>query len=340
MGLDMEGIPPLRISLWDLWTEGQNTLCFRNARSAFAHFLRSRALDCVYLPAYTCPTMQEAVLAAGARCCFYSCGPRLEPDFDFLHSLPAEEKQHRLLVVNTHFGRPLPPDISAKVSALVRKKNICCIEDRAQALHTRASATGDFILYSPRKLVGVSDGGILTSLTDLEEPLRPAKTNIGSVHAHTLARLEQPERNPKQYAQYKRSEERMGIDMQPMSALTKALLQRISYFLPALERAWNWRTLHRLLGDLCLWDIPKPVWAPLGFPVLVQNPLKIQAYLRKKHIYCSVHWQPLPAPRERAFAVDHALSAHMLTLPCDHRYDYDTMTHLADMLRIALRVCR
>ena len=64
----------------------------------------------------------------------------------------------------------------------------------------------------------------------------------------------------------------------------------------------------------------------------------MRAELVRRRIFCPVHW-PLPQEIEEArFPEEHRLSAEMLGLPIDQRYEPADMQRLADELAAAWRV--
>ena len=70
-----------------------------------------------------------------------------------------------LVILIGYFGFPIPPDIARKV----KEKGAYLLEDACQALLSDHVGTfSDFVLFSPRKFVGVPDGGILVSCGNVE----------------------------------------------------------------------------------------------------------------------------------------------------------------------------
>lgn len=168
LGLEIDGIPVAPGSVWELWTNGAEAACFRNGRSALAWLLR--ALDCsrVWLPGYTCGVVTAGVRGAGAQVLYYPAGGSLQPSPAFL----AKARPGDAVVVNCYFGRPVCPELADAVRG---RPDLIRVEDRAQA-SAAAPPVGDWMLYSPRKTLGVSDGGIIargcpaSSSTPLRRP--------------------------------------------------------------------------------------------------------------------------------------------------------------------------
>ena len=73
------------------------------------------------------------------------------------------------VLVVSYFGNPIAP---SWCTLSRQRPEIVWIEDRAQALWPNSNPMGSWVVYSPRKLIGVPDGGVLVRHGDpLEEPV-------------------------------------------------------------------------------------------------------------------------------------------------------------------------
>lgn len=143
---------------------------------------RSDRLE-VILPAYTCPTVFQAVIEAGLQPLFCDVDPRtLGFDRDHLSHLLSEKV---LSIVPTHlYG--LAQDITDLVG-ICGNLGIYIVEDAAQAFGALVSGkmvgcTGDFGLFSMGfgKSLPIGDGGVICTkdsfVADLEKTLTTSKT--------------------------------------------------------------------------------------------------------------------------------------------------------------------
>ncbi len=309
-------------SLWTLWTGGhRHHAAFQTARGALRALLRAEGVPRLWLPAYICAETAAAA-PPGCEVRFYAHGPGLPLD-----ALTPASGDAVLCV--DYFGRSAP-EPAARLAR--ERRDVLWIEDRAQAMAPDAEPWGDVLLYSPRKLVGVADGGLLVS--DRALPPSPAPVADPSAWTAAIARLgdvdgAHPERwRPSFLAR----EAGFAPDAAPMDALTRALLERIDARPLIARRRSNYAHLLQRLGDYALWPDVVPGFAPLAFPVRVRDAAAAVAAMAERRIFCPRYWAALPSPAE-AFAGAHALAAELLCLPCDHRYDDADMDRAAKAIR-------
>ncbi len=93
----------------------------------------------------------------------------------------------------------------------------------------------------------------------------------------------------------------------------------------AARRA-NWQVLAAELADIALWPDASVAFAPLAFPVVVDDAAALSAHMAAERIWCARHWAELPSPG--SFAAAHALSRRCLSLPLDGRYGEDDMERI------------
>ena len=148
------GVAPDR-SLLAAWTAGgAGWVGFHNARSALGWLVRSLRPPVVWLPRYLCRDMREAA-GNSVRLYDVDAGLRLAD-----RALAADLAAGDLVVTVAYFGAPVCDDLRQLAA---RRADAVWVEDRAQALLVDAAdaVPGAWHLYSPRKLLGVADGGIL-----------------------------------------------------------------------------------------------------------------------------------------------------------------------------------
>jgi len=307
-------------SLWDHWC-GQATrvLCFRNARSAFAHLLRARAVPRVWLPAYCCADLAQAAGTCGTPIRFYGGSETLCPD---TAALDAALRPGDLVLGLNHFGRP---NAALRPLAAART-DVTWVEDCAQAADTATTPWARLRLYSPRKLLGVADGGLLIDDTDsLPRPRQRPAASARLRHAGLLRRHNEAE-NARWYAAFHRAEARMDVSDHAIDAQTLQVLRTTALASLATSRRQNYARLHAALADLALWPEPAPDWVPLGFPIRVPDAAALGAELARHRIFAPRHWATLAT--ESPPAIEAALSQQLLTLPCDQRYGPRDMDRL------------
>lgn len=304
---------PVADSLWDHWTAGwAHTAAFSTARSALAALLRQQQPRRLWLPAYVCQTVLDA--AAGAPVSWYPVDGRLQPD------LSGARPGDAVLVVD-YFGR----------SALAeRRPDLFVIEDRAQAIDPDGPAFGDVLLYSPRKLFGVGDGGLLVSNQPLPAPDDPGDE---ALWAPNDARVADPDgQNPGGWRPvFIAREAGFEPDGRAMSGRTLAALQGVDWRAEAAARRANWTTLASGLAEWALWPQPDVPFTPLAYPVLADDTAAMSAWLADHRIWAPRHWAEIPSPQ--SFTAAHDLARRCLSLPLDGRYGAEDMGRIVQAVR-------
>ncbi len=312
------------VSVLESWTGGRPYAAFGNARSAFAALAQAFPRASVWLPAFLCHDLVHAPYSARTRC--YPVLEGFEPD---LSGVEAEAKAGDLVLVAAYFGLPIGPGTR---QALGRRPDLRVVEDRAQALGAEP-AVGGWRLHSPRKLLGVADGGLLVAcdaVAPLPLPTEPADSD--ALWAAPSLRAADPQglRNAVWHAANQAKEAAMSVSSHVMTDRSLSILARASLEHLAGPRLRNWRTLDERLRA---WSAlpPDPASPPLGYVLRLAPDLRDEL-LRKLHaerIFAAVHWPRIAGP-DMDFPREAQWARELITLPCDHRYGEADMARIAD----------
>ncbi len=300
-------------------------LRFWNARSALAHLLGMLEAPRVWLPAYICIDAAQAAAQNNCQVMFYAVGSDLIPDSQAL--APNLRSGDAVLGVD-YFGArsEVLPELSRRFT------DVTWIQDRAQALWPDAAPWGDHLLYSPRKVVGAPDGGVLVSrLAPIPAPSWAPDLDQSRLEPSRL-RAEDPLglRNGTWFPAYQSAEAAMTCAPRPMSQLTATVVDALDTHAMARRRRRNAATLIDRIGDAAFFSGERLLaGAPLGVPVLTPDAGTVSARMAETRIFCARHWAELPSPAAD-FPTEHGLAERLLTLPCDHRYDDDDMARVAE----------
>jgi hypothetical protein len=305
--------------------EGPHLLAFWNARAALAHLLSALGARRVWLPAYICQAAADGAAQGGREVRFYRSGPTLAPaGEDLAAGLAAGDAVLGVDYFGTHAGRL--PDLAA------RFRDVIWIQDRAQALWPDPAPWGDYVLYSPRKVAGVPDGGVLVSFSaPLAEPIWAADPDQSRLVPARL-RAEDPDglRNDEWFPAYRAAEAAMTWEPRPISRLSRVVLDSFDARAAQVRRQRNARRLLAAVEDRSLLPADRLLGgSPFGVPVLTPDAGEVSARMAELRVFCARHWAELPSPAAD-FPVEHALSHRLLTLPCDQRYDEDDMARVAE----------
>lgn len=325
--------PGIGPSLLEAWTAGRPHAAFVNARSAFAALIVQLQPRTIWLPAFLCPAMVSPVWAERVR--FYGIEAGFIPD---LSRVETEARPGDLLLVIATFGQPMGLEVEA---AIARRPDLHVVEDRAQALGAGSAAEGRWLLYSPRKLLGVADGGLLVAPD--AAAILPRAEPINAAHAEALwrapnLRATDPDglENSLWHAANQGKEAAMTVSRASISPESLAILQRVGMTELAEPRRRNWRALDARLRP---WSAlaAEPPAPPLGYLLDLEPEVRdrLRASLSTANVFAAVHWPQLASPADD-FPREHGWTRRLLTLPCDHRYEQADMARIADLLVEAL----
>lgn len=314
----------------------ERSLFLVNGTSALALLIRELRPKRVWLPSYTCAALTAAVRHAGSVAHFYGVDRNLAP----LPSWLSEVHKGDIVIIVRYFGFPT----SSEHADAVRARGALVVEDAAQALFAEEMAEwADAMLLSPRKFLGVPDGGILLfkkSLSFGHVSLQPPPEQwwLRALDA-SLSRREFDRHGGEHqwFDLFRVVESEAPVGNFRMSELSRTLLLHcVDYEEIRSRRKANYDFLAEALPDVALFPNRPAEVVPLGFPVLVQDRDEVRRALFEHEIYPPIHW-PLEGVVPREFEQSHRMSAEIMTLPCDQRYDEGDMGRMVSALREATR---
>lgn len=303
------------------------------ARAAFHLLEASLKPESVWLPSYLCNVVRDAFRTA--RICFYEVDRNLQVQSSaWLSSVMPND----MVVFIDYFGFNLWSDYGARA----RECGAWVVEDACHAmLNTAWSKYSHYVVVSPRKFVGVPDGGILLAQggTGLpEEELQPLPLDwwIESLTASVLrADFDRYGGDRRWFELFQRLDADAPPEPARMSELSESLLcGRINFEEIASRRRENYLRLASCLSDLALLpELPSDV-VPLGFPIRIADRDRVRHALFAAQIYPPVHW-PLAGVVPEKFAESHRLSSEIMTLPCDQRLQRSDIDRMVALVRQA-----
>lgn len=299
-----------------------------NASSGISLLIRLLSPAHVWLPSYLCDSMIDAVDKSIATIKFYEVNYNLAlPSFEWMEGIQPKD----LVVLIDYFG------FSCDASCIARAKEqgAWVLEDACQALLSRETGLfSDFVLYSPRKYLGVPDGGILASNHEIaSDTIRlqnpPAEWWLKAFSAAVLRReFDLYDGDRRWFELFQETEDEAPIGPYAMSELSWMLLQHsFDYSMIAHKRVENYQLLANKLNHLALFPSLPPEVVPLGFPIRVKNRDRVRHALFDRKIYAPVHWS-IEGIVPGKFKDSHRLAGDIMTLPCDQRYDSRDMKRM------------
>lgn len=318
-------------SLTEAWAGRRAHAAFVNARSAFAALAAATPGSSVWLPAFLCRDLIQPAYARRVR--FYPVREGFEPDLD---GVATEAASGDLVLVVAYFGEPVA---AATWRTLARRPDLRVVEDCAQALEPGPNRGAAWRLFSPRKLLGVADGGLLVAMGDGVPPQPTGTPDAVSLWAAPNLRSADPQgrRNAEWHAASQAKEAAMAATREAMTQESALILARTALADLAGRRMANWRALDARLGA---WSAlgPAPAGPPLGYVLRLPADARerVLSGLHAQRIFAAVHWPEIAAPAGD-FPREAAWTRELITLPCDHRYGTAEMARIADAFEALLR---
>ena len=301
-------------------------LFLANARSGInilAGLLKPRK---IWMPSFLCDAMLKAVKNLDMH--FYEVDSHLHISRSWVNTVESGE----LVVLIDYFGFPFDSSLAEDI----KEHGGWVLEDASQALlSSNERKLSDFVLFSPRKFLGVPDGGILRNYTsiDLSEiQLKhpPSGWWLRTLNATILRRdfdLYGGERS--WFKLFQETEADSPVGPYAMSMLSKTLLEHsFDYSSIIQKRIENYQILDDHLNKFALFPkLPIGV-VPLGYPIQLNNRDHVRQILFDNNIYPPVHW-PITDIVPKKFVESHRLADTILTLVCDQRYNPTEMERIA-----------
>lgn len=306
-----------------------------SARSAIALVLETHRPHKVWLPSFLCAALLD-VVASRARVHWYPIGADLRPaDLTWLEHVGTGD----VVVAIDYFGFPAP---EAFITA-ARGRGAFVLEDASQALLTAgAGARADAVVFSPRKFVGVVDGGVLclaAGTAPLPQPTAAPPDSWWRLALEAATRRAAYDRGSADrswFESFRRAESGVPDGHYAMSQLSADLLTAIDFAEVAERRRSNYGRLLSQLHDRAVLPALADGVVPLGFPVRLRRRDRVRQALFANEIFAPTHW-PIEGLVPEVFTGSLALAAEILTLPCDQRYEAGDMDQIAEVVTAAER---
>lgn len=295
-------------------------LKFQSARSALLALLRAGRPERIWMPWFICDSMLEPALMANIPVARYG----LDTNFRILSNVEIGPKDW-LLHVN-YFGL----SSQAIEDTLHRFPADRVIIDCAQAFFA-PPADCLATIYSPRKFVGVPDGGYLVTARDVDLPAEQDNDSVNRSQ-HLLLRADQGAEVG--YANFSAAEASLTRqEPKRMSLLTEKMLNSINYNHVRERRRENYALLHSHLqsSNLLRPELEDDA-VPLCYPYMCDDPA-LRSHLIQARIFVATYWPDVIVENSQAPVHEQTLSRRILPLPCDQRYKRDDMQRILDIIQ-------
>lgn len=306
--------------------------------------LRIGAGDSVLVPSYLCHSVATTLLREGIIPIYYSVDANLEPSMDDI--LMRKTVDTKAILIMDYFGRG--SSLDEHVPALV-SEGLSVLYDVSHSLFYRLRQPSGLVtayVGSLRKLLPLPDGGIvfskqiqdITSWSGQRNTLEHASLRTAAMvwKEAWLRNGDKPKPPFRELFVQAESLLDESDEIGPISDVSKVLLNLVDLEFIVLRRRTNFLELLRLSDT---WpentrpflDSLESEECPLGFPVIVDERDDLRQFLIDRLVYPPVHWA-IDICTLGEFVDSIWLSKHMLTLPCDHRYDSRDMRVISELI--------
>lgn len=298
-----------------------HALCqtFNSGRHALEYILLQLGdrIKTLYIPYYTCDVVLEPLRRLNIGHQFYNIDENLE-----VYQLPSL-KDGEYIIVNNYFGIK-----DAYINSLIPHIGKKLIVDNAQA-YFASEVIGIRAFYSPRKFVGVPDGGF--AWTPIDNDFEFEQDYSTNRAAFLFRRIDQGATAG--YGEFRDSSHELSTEpIKRMSPLTYRLLESIDFDEIKYRRHRNFEILHSALVHTNLLDIPDSCTfaCPMVYPYMTAD-----STLRKKlidnQIFVATYWPNVLRWCDEQ-TVEHRITQQIIPLPIDQRYRDDDMERIIKII--------
>lgn len=290
-----------------------------SGRNALEYILRSLPhIKKMWIPYFTCEVLLEPLDKLNIAYSFYHVNEQLELSEDV--QLDSDE----FLLVTNYYGIK-----DEYIRELALRYSSRLIVDNAQALFAEP-IKGIKSIYSPRKYVGIPDGGIV--YIDGGIDVHQFDIDISYERcSHLLKRVDIGAGAG--YADFKENSSKLqGQPIRRMSKLTQRLFHSIDFCNIRSKRRDNFRMLHERLKQTNQLFIPEmdSFSCPLVYPYYVKD-ATLKKKLIENKIFVATYW-PNVLEWCKPMDIEYQLAKYVIPLPIDQRYDIQNMERICKII--------
>ncbi|WP_156315695.1 hypothetical protein [Kluyvera genomosp. 1] len=289
-------------------------IALNSARSALKLLVLSdKSISRIYIPAFACQSIIETIKSCGIDFITY----HLDDDFQPIN---LELRQNDKLLYINYFG------INDRCISVLAEKYPAksLIIDNSQALFSEPIESIYATLYSPRKFIGIADGGYLST----EVELLALSYNSDDYDISHLLERRWGDRE-KAYKMFAVHED--DFSCQSISNISNAshdVLMACDLNYIKERRINNFRRLASTLNS-CL-DSDLTCSVPLTFPFICDKADNIKRHLVNKKIFTPTYWSECLNFSLNSF--ESFLINSLIHLPIDQRYNENDMSYISDVV--------
>ncbi len=348
------GCIPLELNIGQEFDyHGFDVVALNSGRSAISYAAISGEFEIVYIPYYTCKSVEASLFEHGIEVRYYNIDEHFMPEnvpdpeavekdnrersfteyatendsevFKKIKEEYSSSSKKALFVYTNYFGI-----MTKEMQQQILSKYENVLFDNTQGFFTEP-VHGAYNAYSCRKFFGVPDGAYLVAddLKRLELEL-----DESSVTANYL--LKAIEYGPNAaYADSKENEERINNSgMKFMSKLTETLMNNINQEAVDNRRQINFTQLHNMLKDVNKINPILENGAPMVYPLLVKSDT-LRQHLIDNKVFVPTWWRWI-LESEQTNEFEKELAKYLIPLPINQYYTVGDMMQIAKIVKAGI----
>lgn len=299
----------------------QKGILLNTGRNALEYILRSIGeVKRIYLPYFTCEVVLEPIDKLHIPYTYYHINQQFEISDDI------QPKEGEYIIANNYFGIK-----DAYIQQLARQYGDHLIVDCAQAFFAKP-IPGINCYYSPRKFVGVADGGV--AYLGIKQDNMVVVNEVECTVDHDSHLYKRKEFGAEAgFAEYQTNETK--LDNQPirwMSNTTKKILNHIDYDKIIAKRRENYGFLHETLSEKNVLALPEKgsFECPMVYPFVSRINRNFRHDLIAQKVFVAKYW-PNVYPLSY-FQLEFDLANKIIPITCDQRYGRNEMNKIITFL--------
>ena len=295
-----------------------NGILLNTGRNALEFILREIGnIEKLYIPYFTCDVTLEPIKKVGLQYTFYSINNNLE----IADSIELSANEY--LLYTNYYGIK-----DSYIKELSLKYGNRLIVDNAQALYATPT---EKCIYSPRKFVGIPDGGI--AYIDKDCDLTMIETDESYDRCSHLLIRHDIGATPGYSTFRENSRKLVNNPVKLMSNLTRTLTESIDFNFVQKRRKENFNYLHNILSSsnkLCI-DSFGEYNCPMVYPFWTDDGT-LKTHLIENKIFVATYWPNIKEWCE-ATSIEWQLADKVIAIPIDQRYDIEDMKYIIETIK-------
>lgn len=293
----------------------KNAVYLNSGRHALEYILLGlQNVKCLWIPYFTCDVVLQPLQKLNIPYKFY----RINTDLELVEHLELGDGEY--LLYTNYYGIK-----DAYCNQIAEKYGNRAIIDNAQALFCK-SIVGTNQFYSPRKFLGMPDGGMaVTNFPNTDNQL-PVDQSFDRC-SHLLKRLELIPAEG--YSDFKENSKKIAVaPLSRMSEISRKIFKSADLEFIKKRRRENFETLHKGLGDSNRLNIPSldSFECPLVYPYWSDD-VELKKNLIENNIFVATYW-PNVFEWCKPDDLEYNLASNVVCIPIDQRYEIEDMDRI------------